>query len=129
MVHFIEHNLRPGEVINEQTPWRILLLDKFEAHLAPAVQAAAAAKKYVLIIIPGGLTGDVQVCDTDLNHRFKDAYKLLEEAWLQKQLLAKKNLKGAASKAVGSLTPTRELISAWAKQAYKAALKHPGLLT
>ena len=42
------------------------MLDQYEAHLKDSVHVAALEKKFILLIVPGGLTGEVQVCDTHL---------------------------------------------------------------
>ena len=61
VVHFVENNLRQGETVTDRTPWRILFLDKFAGHVGEKVRQAALKKHYLVLIIPGGLTGDVQV--------------------------------------------------------------------
>jgi hypothetical protein len=109
VVHFIQHNLRHGEPITAKTPWRMLLLDKFSGHLAPEVRAAALAKKYVLLIVPGGLTPDVQVADTHLNKPLKAKYKEYEDAWVMMK----------RSEKVPLPTPGKEEQLRWALGAYQ----------
>ena len=60
-----------GETITPETPWQIIYLDKFQAHCTDGVKEALLKKHFILLIIPGGLTGDVQVCDTDANKKLK----------------------------------------------------------
>ena len=65
-------------------------MDRFSAHMTDAVFQAALAKHYILLIIPGGLTGDVQPCDTELNKAFKTKYKELEQTHLLRTLALRK---------------------------------------
>ena len=81
-MHWIATNPKPNQQITDHTPWRILILDAIEAHLSKAVYKAAHAKNYILLHVPGGLTGDLQVCDTHLNKEFKAKYKELEKGWI-----------------------------------------------
>jgi len=106
---WIQNNLRPGEVITAETPWRILFLDKYSGHLGKKVHEAAHAKRYILLIIPGGLTPDVQVCDTDMNRPFKKFYRDIEDQWTLMQ----------RSNGVALPTPTRELMLQWAVRSFE----------
>ena len=106
------------------------VLDQFEAHLTEAVLQAALDKHMILLIIPGGLTGDIQPCDTDLNRPLKVKYREMEQAWLLMQLSQKTLVQSEEpdNDAVDhSLTPTRELVTLWARESYKAASKNPSL--
>ena len=122
VARFIEQNLRPGEKITKDSEWRVLVLDKYEAHTTEMVQKAALKKKYITLVIPGGLTGDIQVCDTDLNMPLKAAYKKQEKAWLAAQLHIKRfPPKESTDPTATGFTPTRELMMQWAKNAYTEA--------
>ena len=43
---------------------------------------------YVLVIIGGGITGDVQINDTYLHHKFKKVYRLEEQKLMLEMLEA-----------------------------------------
>jgi len=50
----MRNNIRGGAQVNEETPWRVLVLDKFSAHVTDRVHQCAL--DYLLLLIPGGLT-------------------------------------------------------------------------
>ena len=59
---------------------KIFTLDDYSAHLDPAVKKSLAKRGYFLVILPGGITGDLQVNDTDLHHSLKTSYREKEAA-------------------------------------------------
>ena len=50
---------------------KIFTLDDYSAHFQPEVKKALKKKGYLLVILLGGITGDLQVNDTDVCHPFK----------------------------------------------------------
>ena len=67
---------------------KIFTLDDYSAHLDPAVKEALYKKGYFLVILPGGITGDLQVNDTDLHHPAKFSYREKEAALMIEKLRA-----------------------------------------
>lgn len=64
---------------------RIFLLDHYFIHLLDNVKKALYNKGYLLRIIPGGITCDVQRNDTDFHHPVKAYHRTLEmELMLEK---------------------------------------------
>lgn len=55
---------------------QIFTLDDYSAHLDPTVKDALFKKGYWRDIIPGGVTGDVQVNDTHCHHAVKQEYRM-----------------------------------------------------
>ena len=53
-------------------------LDNYFVHLMPEVRQALFKKGYVLIIIGGGITGDIQINDTNCHRDLKKHYRDLE---------------------------------------------------
>ena len=53
----------------------IFTLDDYSAHLAPEVEEAFRKKGYFLIVIGGGITGDIQVNDTSYHRQAKAAHR------------------------------------------------------
>ena len=54
---------------------KIFTLDDYSAYLDPAVKESLSKRGYFLVILPGGITGDLQVNDTDLHHPLKAPYR------------------------------------------------------
>ena len=65
---------------------RIFLLDHYFIHLLDNVKKALYNKGYLLRIIPGGITCDVQRNDTDFHHPVKRYYRTLEKQLLLEKL-------------------------------------------
>ena len=64
----------------------IYVLDDYSVHLMPEVRQALFKKGYVLVVIGGGITGDVQINDTDCHHQLKTLYRDLEMKLMFEQL-------------------------------------------
>ena len=47
-----------------QKDYALYILDDYSVHLLPELRASLLKKGYVLVVIGGGITGDVQVNDT-----------------------------------------------------------------
>lgn len=56
----------------------IYVLDDYSVHLMPEVRQALFKKGYVLVVIGCGITGDVQINDTDCRYHLKTLYRDLE---------------------------------------------------
>ena len=66
----------------------IYVLDDYSVHLMPEIKAALLKRGYVPVIIGGGVTGDIQVNDTDLHSPLKAKYRELEQSLMMQQLKA-----------------------------------------
>ena len=55
-------------------------------HLMPEIKADLLKRSYVSVIIGGGVTGDIQVNDTDLHSPLKAKYRELEQSLMMQQL-------------------------------------------
>ena len=66
--------------------FRIFTLDDYSAHLDPSIAEELFRKGYILVIIGGGITGDMQPNDTALHHRLKEIYREKEQEVLITQL-------------------------------------------
>ena len=64
----------------------IYVLDDYSVHLMPEVRQALFKKGYVLVVIGGGITGDVQINDTNCHHHLKTLYRDLEMKLMLEQL-------------------------------------------
>ena len=65
---------------------KIFTLPKKRKILDPAVKESLAKRDYFLVILPGGLTGDLQVNDTDLHHSLKTSYREKETVLMIEKL-------------------------------------------
>ena len=61
-------------------------LDDYSAHLHPEVKEALKKKGYFLVILPGGITGDLQVNDADVHHPLKSSYREKESLLMIEKL-------------------------------------------
>lgn len=59
-------------------------------HLMPEIREALFKKGYILVIVGGGITGDIQINDTHCQRRLKGQYRDLEMKLVLEQL--EKNL-------------------------------------
>ena len=66
----------------------IYVLDDYSVHIMPEVKEALLKRGYVCIGIGGGITGDIQINDTDIHSPLKRAYRQLEQELMIKQLQA-----------------------------------------
>ena len=66
----------------------IYVLDDYSVHIMPEVKAALLKKGYVYIGIGGGITGDIQINDTDIHAPLKKKYRELEQELMICQLRA-----------------------------------------
>ena len=65
---------------------KIFTLDDYSAHLDPAVKESLSKRGYFLVILPGGITGDLQVNDTDLHYTLRASYREKEVALMIEKL-------------------------------------------
>ena len=61
-----------------QQNFAIYVLDDYAVHLMPEIRAALLKKGYILIIIGGGVTGDIQINDTHFHGTLKAKYRVKE---------------------------------------------------
>ena len=64
----------------------IYVLDDYSFHLMPEFRQALFKKGYVLVIIGGGITGDIQINGTNCHRDLKKHYRDLEMKLLLEQL-------------------------------------------
>ena len=74
-----------------QKDYALYILDDYSVHLLPELRASLLKKGYVLVVIGGGITGDVQVNDTHLHHQLKGKYRGKETALMLQKLEAEPN--------------------------------------
>ena len=64
----------------------VFTFDDYSAHLPPSVEKALFSKGYFNVVIGGGITGDIQVNDTDYHQPLKKEYRQMEMQLMVKQL-------------------------------------------
>jgi hypothetical protein len=77
-------------VVSNRRPWALLrkrgmlVLDAFKGHLTPEVKATITGGSIntTLVVIPGGMTSQLQVLDVVVNKLFKGHLKQLHSEWL-----------------------------------------------
>ena len=79
----IERNLPSGH-----KKFAIMTLDDFSAHLNEEVKQKLFQKGYILVLIGGGITGDIQPNDTALHHHLKENYREIEQNLLTSKLVS-----------------------------------------
>ena len=65
---------------------KIFTLDDYSALLDPAAKESLTKRGYFLVILPGGITGDLQVNDIDLHHPLKASWRDKEAALMIEKL-------------------------------------------
>lgn len=63
--------LRPGASLKDHIP-NLLVLDSFRGHLTDKVKAELRKEHTDMLVIPGGLTGQLQPLNVGVNKPFKD---------------------------------------------------------
>ena len=58
--------------------YAIYVLDDYSVHLMTEVRQALLKKGYVLVVISGGITGDIQINDTSCHQNLKKHYREFE---------------------------------------------------
>ena len=61
-----------------ESNYALYILDDYSVHVTGKVRTALFAIGYILIVIVGGITGDVQCNDTHVHHLLKKKYRELE---------------------------------------------------
>ena len=59
--------------------YAIYVLDNYAVHLMPEIKKALFKKGYILVLIGGGVTGDIQIKDTHFHAPLKVIFQLI---WL-----------------------------------------------
>ena len=59
--------------------YAIYVLNDYSVHIMPKIQEALLKRGYVPAIIGGGVTGDIQINDTNLHSPLKAKYRELEQ--------------------------------------------------
>ena len=77
---------RRKDIFFPEKDFAIYVLDNYAVHLMPEVRKALLEKGYVLIIMGGGITGYIQLNDTDLHHCLKAHYRQAEMALMLQKL-------------------------------------------
>ena len=116
----LEHVLKICKEVHVQTcalfpqKRKIFTLDDYSAHLDPAVTESLSKRGYFLVILPGGITGNLQVNDTDLHHPLKTSHRE------KKATLMTENLRKHPDKIP---SPSRAEIIKMCKTAFAETLK------
>ena len=71
--------------------YAIYILDDYSVHFLPEIRQALLKKGYVLVGIGGGITGDVQINETDMHAPLKSKYRELEAELMIEQLQSNPN--------------------------------------
>ena len=71
--------------------YAIYVLDDYSVHLMPAIKSALLKRGYVLVVIGGGITGDIQINDTDAHSPLKASYREKEMELMHQQLRHDRN--------------------------------------
>ena len=64
----------------------VYILDDYSVHVTEEVRHAMLARGYILVVIGGGITGDIQINDTHLHHPLKQKYRARETTVMLEQL-------------------------------------------
>lgn len=72
-------NRRPGASLKQRG---MLVLDAFRGHLTPSVKKALSDEHTDLVVIPGGMTSQLQVLDVSINKPFKDKIRQQYTEWM-----------------------------------------------
>lgn len=72
-------NRRPGALRN---PCNILVIDAFKGHTSEQIKKKLQNKNCDLVVIPSGMTSQLQPLDVSVNKPFKDYLRQEYEAWL-----------------------------------------------
>ena len=69
MLETISHLPDRSNYFNRQSGkgFAIYVLDDYAVHLMPEVKEAFLKRGYILVVIGGGITGDIQINDTHLH--------------------------------------------------------------
>ena len=80
MLETISHLPDRSNYFNRQSGkgFAIYVLDDYAVHLMPEVKEAFLKRGYILVVIGGGITGDIQINDTHLHAPLKAKYRELE---------------------------------------------------
>lgn len=70
---------RPGALINRRS---MLVMDAFRGHLTDKVKSLLRNKNCDVVIIPGGMTGQLQPLDISINKSFKGRIRKQYDEWL-----------------------------------------------
>lgn len=76
--------LRPGASLKKDIP-NMLVLDSFRGHLTAKVKAVLQKEHTDMLVIPGGLTGQLQPLDVGVNKPFKDLLRREYNEWISSE--------------------------------------------
>lgn len=71
---------RPGALLS---PRSMLVVDSFRGHTCDTSKALLANNKCDMVVIPGGMTSQLQPLDVCINKPFKDRVRCLYNEWMQ----------------------------------------------
>ncbi|CAL4062693.1 unnamed protein product [Meganyctiphanes norvegica] len=83
--------LKKRRHIIPQNEYSLYILDDYSVHLHDELRKQLLQIGYVLVIIGGGITGDIQINDTHLHHQLKTKYREKECDLMQQKLVASHN--------------------------------------
>ena len=69
-----------------QSNYALYIFDDYSVHITDEVKKALLAKGYILVVIGGGITGDVQYNDAHVHHALKKEYRKIEAEKMMEML-------------------------------------------
>ena len=75
-------NLPNRQNIFTHQNYGICVLDDYSVHIMPEIKAVLLKKGYIFVGIGGGVTGDIQINDTDFHSPIKAKYRELEQNFM-----------------------------------------------
>ena len=85
MIKTIEHLPNRKNLIT-QSGYAVYVLDDYSVHCMPAVRDALLERGYILVVMGGGITGDIQINDTHFHAPLKSNYRKLETDLMLRKL-------------------------------------------
>ena len=79
-------NLPNRQNIFTHQNYGIYVLEDYSVHIMSEINAALLKKGYIFVGIGGGITGDIQINDTDFHSPLKAKYRELEQNLMMEQL-------------------------------------------
>ena len=64
----------------------VYILDDYSVHVTEEVRQDMLTRGYILVVIGGGIAGDIQINDTHLHHPLKQRYRESETTVMLEQL-------------------------------------------
>ena len=98
----------------------IYVLDDYSVHLMPEVKANLLKRGYILVGIGGGVTGDMQINDTDIHSPLKKKYWELEQLMIAQLRPDPTKIQHSRNEMMGMLVESNNSIDVDIPARYKA---------